>query len=283
MTGTVVLQKLLTGALASALVDDGYEQVGGFVISAGDAADLTTPEALLHAYGFDQAPQYVDVVRFPMPALATATRPADHGERSWPTYPSGFLRGSSLVPVWWLSRTRYPHGAEYWRIRSDGEQKCLSAYDGVSRGWRGARAWRAPSPMVGPRARWRDQEYVADVVGDGVLLTTLDESGPGALVDAAAAEIRPGVWTGAVPLSECDVFELVVSATVRGERVRVLDSGSWGARVLLETDEEDRAARVGADLVEPGVFEAVVPVSELTDTDGVTHRQPGVGTVSMGR
>lgn len=271
MTGPVVLQKLLTSGLASALVDDGYDQVGGFVISAGDAAELTTPAALLHAYGFDQAPEFVDVVRFPMPLLATATAPVDDGERPWPTYPSGFLRGSSLVPVWWLSRTRYPYGAEYWRIRSDGEQKCLSAYDGASRGWRGARGWRAPSRMVGTRARWRGQEYVADVVGDGALLTALDPAGPGPLVDVAAEEIRPGVWTGAVPLSECDLFELVVSATVRGERVRVLDSGSWGARVLLETDAEDRAARVGADLVEPGVFEAVVPVSELADTSAVTN------------
>jgi hypothetical protein len=272
MAERMVLQKLLHTELASAIVDDGYDQVGGFVISAGDAVDLRTPEALLHAYGYDQAPEFVDVVRFSVPPLARMKNPEDTGERSWPTYPLGFLH-AGLVPVWVLDRTRYPYGAEYWRIRSDGEQKCMSAYAGASRGWRGAKGWRPPSQMVGPRARWRGKEYAADVVGDGVLLTVVGQQGPGDLAEAAAEEIRPDVWTGAVALDDCELFELMVNATARGERVRVLDSGRWGARVLLETDDEERAARFGAELADPAVFEAIVPVDELQDVE-TFHKMP---------
>jgi hypothetical protein len=144
---------------------------------------------------------------------------------------------------------------------------------------RGAKGWRPPTQMVGTRALWRGKEYAADVVGDGVLLTAVGQVDPGDLADASAKEIRPEVWTGAVALEDCELFELMVYATVRGERVRVLDSGRWGARGLLETDEEDRAARLGAELHEPGVFEAIVPVPELQDVETFT-REPAPETAS---
>lgn len=270
MAERVVLQKLLHTEMAKAIVDDGYDQVGGYVVDAAAAAELRTPEAILHAYGYDQAPEFLDVVRFEVPPLAKLSKPEDSGERSWPTYPLGFLRGDAIVPVWVLERTRFPYGAEYWRIRSDGEQKCLSAYVGCARGWRGAQGWRPPSKFVGPLARWRDQEYFADVVGDGALLTAFGES-PGELAEAEAREIRPEVWAGAVSLDDCELFELLTFATARGERVRVIDSGPWGARVLLQTDDEDRAARFGAEASDQGVFEAIVPVAELEDSEAFTR------------
>jgi hypothetical protein len=263
--GRTVLQKLLTSDLGSAIVEDGYDQVGGVVVEAAPAAALRTPGELLAAYGFETGGEYVDVVRFELPPLASLRRTTE-GERSWPTYPSGFLRGDALVPVWELSRTRYPYGAEYWRIRADGEQRCLSAYQGAARGWRGARGWRPPSAVVGPRARWRGQEVPADVVGDGALLTF-----PAATAPADAEEIRPGVWAAAVPLADCELFETVLTATVRGAQVRVLESDGTTAHVLLLSDHEEDAARVGATLAEPGVFEARVPVNDLVDTAGVTH------------
>ena len=266
MAERVVLQKLLHSDLAAAIVDDGFDRVGGYVTRAGDVADLRTPEALLRAYGVDQAPEYVDVVRFELPPAARLSKPSDTPERSWRAHPTGFLRGGA--PVWWLGLTRFSYGAEYWRIRSDGEQKVLSAYAGAARGWRGARGWLPPSRMVGTRARWRGVEYAADVVGDGVLLTAGPTPPEGA---ADAEEVRPGVWAVAVPLAECEVFEAVITATARGVRVRVLDSDGGMARVQVISDDPDEASLLGGTQVDEDCYEASVPVAELSDTGGVMN------------
>jgi len=270
MAQPVVLQKLLTAGLAAAVVDRGHDRVGGYVTVADDVADLRTPQALLAAYGFEgQAPDYVDVVRFHLPPAAVLSKPSDTPERSWPAYPFGFLRDAR--PVWLLGTTRYSYGAEYWRLRADGEQKVLASYDGCARGWRGAHGWLAPSRMVGTRASWRETEYAADVVGDGALLTAGGDIPPADLAGAGAEEIRPGVWTAAVPLDECEVFEAVITATADGVRVRVLDSDGATARVQLVSDDPDEARRINAELVEPDVYETALPVAGLSDTSGVLN------------
>ena len=194
----------------------------------------------------------------------SSARPTE--ERSWPTYPTGFLRADAVVPVWELARTRYSYGAEYWRIRSDGEQKCLSAYQGAARGWRGAQGWRPWSPLVGPRARWRGAELVADVVGDGVLVSAAADAGP-----EGWEQVRPGVWTAALPLQECEIFEVVLTATWRDVPVRVLRSDGTASHLLVLSDDEEQALSVGANLVEPGVYEATAPTDELVDVQGVTN------------
>lgn len=261
-----VLQKLLTHGLGTAIVEDGYDHVGGVVVLASDAVELRTPDQLLRAHGFEGGQEFVDVVRFELPPLASLTNPAapDSGRR--PLYPTGFLRGDAVVPVWELSRTRYSFGAEYWRIRADGEQRVLSAYQGAARGWRGAKGWRPWSPLVGVRARWRGSELAADVVGDSVLLAMRGETGP-----EGWEQVRPHTWVAAVPASECELFEVVLTATWQGVPVRVLASGPAGARVLLLVDDADRAEALGADTVEPGVFEMTVSPADLADTHGVTN------------
>jgi hypothetical protein len=261
-----VLQKLLTHGLGTAIVEDGYDQVGGVVVLAAEAATLDTPDRLLSAYGYDGGQEYVDVVRFELPPLATLTDPAAPDAGRTPLYPTGFLRADAVVPVWELSRTRYSYGAEYWRIRADGEQRCLSAYHGAARGWRGAKGWRPWSPLVGPRARWRGAELVADVVGDSVLLSTRSDTGP-----EGWEQVRPQTWVAAVPVEECELFEVVLTATWQGVPVRVLSSGPSGARVLLLSDDAERAEALGATTVEPGVFEATVPTDDLVGTHGVTN------------
>lgn len=261
-----VLQKLLTGGLGRAIVEDGYDQVGGVVLAASDAAPLNTPDLLLAAYGFPTGLDFVDVVRFEAPPVAVLTTAASNTERPWPTYPTGFLQANAVVPVWELGRTRYSYGAEYWRIRSDGEQRLLSAYQGVARGWRGAKGWRPPSPMVGMRARWRDVDVAADLVDDSVLLTTFSDQGP-----QGWEGIRPGAWSAAVPREECELFEVVMSATCHGVPVRILASGPERARVLLIEADPEQAARIGADLVEPEVFEAHVTRADLENLRAVTN------------
>jgi hypothetical protein len=63
--------------------------------------------------------------------VATLGNPASPDSGRTPLYRTGFLRADAVVPVWELDRTRYSFGAEYWPIRSDGEQRCLSVYQGA--------------------------------------------------------------------------------------------------------------------------------------------------------
>ncbi|CAM3507532.1 hypothetical protein [Nocardioides zeicaulis] len=262
-----VLQKLLTHGLGSAIVEDGYDQVGGVVVLAADARPLDTPEKLLRAHGFE-APgaEYVDVVRFELPPAARLTNPVEPGSGRTPLHPTGFLRAEAIVPVWELDRTRYSYGAEYWRIRADGAQRCLSSYEGVARGWRGAKGWRPWTPLVGTRARWRGAELAADLVGDSVLLATRADAGV-----AGWEEVRPQTWVTAVPAEECELFEAVFRATWRGLPVRLLASGPEQAHVQVLVDDEAQAHEAGATTVEPGVFEVTVARSELSDLRGVTN------------
>ncbi|WP_020102351.1 hypothetical protein [Mycobacterium sp. 360MFTsu5.1] len=261
-----VLQKLLAGPVSSAIVEDGLDQIGGYVTEASAVVGLRTPAELLAAYGIDAAPDFADVVRFEQPRLATFTKPSD-AEQPWRDFPQGFLLGGSLAPVWRMSRTRFSHGAEYWRIRSDGEQKCLSHYAGAGRGWVGAKRWRPPSPIVGTLARWQGREYFADVIAENVLLTALTENGP-----AGFEPVRPHAWSATVPLAECEVFERVVTAQVDGVPVRILRRAGETAEVLLLSDDPADAERVGAGRVEAGVFEAVVAADRLADVHGVENQ-----------
>ncbi|TDK84631.1 hypothetical protein [Mycolicibacterium mucogenicum] len=266
MAEHLVLQKLLAGPVSSAIVENGLDQIGGYVTEASAVVGLRTPADLLAAYGVDAAPDFADVVRFEQPRLATFAKPSD-AQRPWFDFPSGFLHGESLAPVWCMSRTRFSYGAEYWRIRSDGEQKRLSRYEGAARGWVGAKRWRPPSSMVGTLARWQGREYFADVIAENVLLTALSENGP-----TGFEPVRPHAWSATVPLAECEVFERVFTAQVDGVPVRILRRAGENAEVLLLSDEPADAERVGAGLVEAGVFEAVVDASRLANVYGVENQ-----------
>jgi hypothetical protein len=262
----IVLQKLLTATTAAAIVENGQDQVGGYVTMATEVSDLRTPADLLAAYGVDGAPDFVDVVRFPQPRLATFGTPTAD-ERPWHTFASGFLAGDSLARVWVMGRTRYSYGAEYWRIRSDGEQKRLSRYEGAARGWYRARQWRPPSAIVGTMARWRGAEFLADVLTDRVLLTLVaDEAPPG------FEQIRPGAWSVTAPLTECEIFERVFTAELDGVHVRLLRHANGRAEVLLLSDDPADAGRVGAQLLEPGVYELAVDATRLTNVRGVENQ-----------
>lgn len=266
MPDTLVLQKLLAGPTASAIVETGHDQVGGFVTDARAVVGLRTPAELLAAYGIEGTPEFVDVVRFEQPRPARFSAPGE-AERPWPVFPHGFLRGDSLAQVWVMERTRYSYGAEYWRIRSDGEQKRLSRYEGAASGWVGARKWRLPSPLVGNMARWRGGEYFADVAGDKVLLTATAEEGP-----AGFSQVHPRAWSATAPLSECEVFERVYTAELQGVPVRVLRSGGGAAELLLLSDDPADAEQVGAGLVEPGVYELIADHSRLANVQGVENQ-----------
>ena len=266
MPDVLVLQKLLAAPVSNAIVEFGFDQVGGFVTAAAEAVTLRTPAALLAAYGVDAAPEFADVVRFEQPRLATFSTPRD-APRPWPTFPNGFLLGDSLARVWTMSRTRYSYGAEYWRIRADGEQKRLSRYEGVARGWAGAKQWSPPNAMVGTLARWQGREFFADVVADTVLLTALGDTAP-----AGFEQVHPQVWSGTAPLNDCEVFERIYTAELDGVPVRLLRTGNGAAEILLLSDDPDIAGRVGAGLIESGVYELIVEPSRLTNLSGVENQ-----------
>ncbi len=266
MSDVLVLQKLLAAPVSNAIVEFGFDQVGGFVAAAAEAVTLRTPAALLAAYGVDAAPEFADVVRFEQPRLATFSTPGD-APRPWPTFSNGFLLGDSLARVWTISRTRYSYGAEYWRIRADGEQKRLSRYEGVARGWAGAKKWSPPTAMVGTLARWQGREFFADVVAGTVLLTGLGVAAP-----AGFEQVHSQVWSGTAPLTDCEVFERIYTAELDGVPVRLLRTGNGAAEILLLSDDPDFAARVGAGLIEPGVYELIVDPSRLTNLQGVENQ-----------
>jgi hypothetical protein len=64
---------------------------------------------------------------------------------------------------------------------------------------------------------------------------------------------------------------VVLTASWQGVPVLVLSSGPGGARVLLLIDDPEQAEALGADTVEPGVFEATVSPADLAETHGVTN------------
>lgn len=266
MSERVVLQKLLTAGIAASIGESGANQVGGYVTTVSSVAGLRTPTDILTAYGVSAELEFVDVVRFEQPPMATFHEPTD-AQRPWQTFPTGFLLGDSLARVWTLGRTRYSYGAEYWRIRSDGAQKCLSHYEGVALGWVGARRWRRPSPLVGTLARWQGREFFADLLGDSVLLSAITDDGP-----AGFDEVHPGVWSARVAIADCEVFERVYTAEVDRIPVRVLSVVGYEAQVMLLSDDPDDAAVVGAGLVEPEVYELVLHRDRLSNLQGVENQ-----------
>ena len=267
---TSVLQKLLHPGMSQLIRERGYSQVGGFVVEAGAARDLSTGSTLREAYGVSpSAEPWVDVVRFALPACAMLSAPP-HAERPWPTYPSGFLRPvrSAIVPVWILSTTRYSPGAELWRVHDDGRQEFIAAYEGAARGWIAAsgvppvREWHPSSRYVGTRAVWNGTEYAADVRPGDVEITSYVEPGGDGWV-----QHRGATWSRTLSPNECEVYELSFRAALDGVPVRVLEVTGSTVRAQLLTDDPAVAGRLSAVMVDYGVFEvAGVAGQALTNT-----------------
>ncbi|KGM13534.1 hypothetical protein [Cellulomonas bogoriensis] len=267
----IVLQKLLTPALSARVREEGLSDVGGPVVDAADAAPLRTPDALIKAYGLGaehmgEDPQWVDVVRFPLlPTMRVGK--ASTPDAPWPAFATGFLHATDLTPVWLLQRTRYPRGAELWRLHADGREEVLTAYHGAARGWVGAHQWAPPTHLTGTRVTWSGVELPADLVdpaGDVLELVVLSEDVP-----QGFEQVRPRVSVRGAHRAECEqVFERVVTCTWKGNPARVIRSGGGTARLLLDTCLPDVARTVDAQEVEPGVYEVDAPVDQLADMGG---------------
>lgn len=269
-----VLEKLLVPELSSRIVEQGHDELTGAVYRPDDMIGLT-PVERVRALGLDgadgpfgDAPDHVDVVRFgthPLMDLRIPTNAPGHAEVPWPTYPTGFLRNAA--PVWILTMTRMPVSARFVRVSLDGTEKEFSRFHGAARGWEGAKGYVPPVHLVGPRARLgsldlpcsysADQQSVEMVwVGDGQ-------------VPEGFAQVRPGIHVRVVPVAECEVFDIALVARWRDHRVRVLQQVGEEVLVLVTPESAADVEELGAAEVEPGVFQAVAPAGELTETEGV--------------
>jgi len=272
-----VWQKLLMPAIAGKFVRDGLAEIGGPVVRAADVVTLS-PAELVASYGlageglvFPANPEYVDLLRFTQVPLMRFTAPDAVGERPWPTYENGFLRAPSRAPVWNLARTRVPMNAEIWRKYADGREELLAHYGSLSKGWTEARGYYPPLHLVGARAKWRGLDLPAEFLPngqEGVELVWMGDEG----TPAGFEEVRPAIHRRLVPFSECEeIFEVVITASWNGIRVRVLQRAGDEALVLLENPEWDEVTRIRAGVVEPGIFEATVPFAELVDVESIAN------------
>lgn len=270
------LQKLLMPALASTVAQQGFDEVVGPVVRHEDVAGLT-PGELVAMYGLDgpspfgPQPEYVDVLRFESTPVMELSTPAadDARERPWPTYPTGFLRSAMPVPVWLLARTRLPIGAQYWRVRASGEEQQLSTYAGPAYGWTGAPGY-APPRLVGTRARWQGLD-LAGAYTDDQRAVDLVHVGEGAPPEGFEPAPHAFVYHRTVAVADCEVFDLVLTATWRGAPVQVLGRSGEQARLELRDPDWPTVQALGAQPLEPGVFEVTADVAELDDVGGVTR------------
>lgn len=268
-----IVQKLLHPRSSSRIVNDGYAGIGGHVADARDVAALSAAN-LVEAFDWveilGESPQYVDALRFETNQMMQFTTPDSSDDVPWPSYPTGFLRGASLAPVWELAKTRVPIGAEFWRVRADGEQRMLSVYGGPDRGWANAKGYTPPTELIGTRAEWRGLDLVAALVPktDQISLLALGETPS---IDGFVT-VMPGIHAIQVPVAQCDaVFEVILTARWLGSAVRVLERIGDDARVQILSPDPYAVNRLGADEVEPGIFQSRVPVHDLTEVSGVRH------------
>lgn len=269
-----VLEKVLVPEASRRVVDLGYDWLTGPVYQPDDLIGLT-PVERVQALGLDgedgpfgEAPDHVDVIRFgtnPLMDLRIPTNAPGHSDVPWPTYPTGFLRNAA--PVWVLTLTRMPVGARYIRIGLDGTEREFSRYEGAARGWRGAKGYFPPLHLIGPRAKHGALDLPCSYTADqqAVELVWVGDQ----QVPEGFEQVRPRVHARVVPTSECEVFDIALLARWREHRVRVLQQAGDDALVVLTPDSTAQAEELGAVEMEPGVYQATVPVAELTDREGV--------------
>ena len=78
---------------------------------------------------------------------------------------------------------------------------------------------------------------------------------------------RYATWCRVVPLSECEVFEMIFTASLSGVKVRVTEVRHGFACVQLVGSDPEAARVIHAGMIDQGVFQNPrVPVSDLTDT-----------------
>ncbi|WP_404442069.1 hypothetical protein LG315_06780 [Microbacterium marinum] len=272
-----VWQKLLMPGTADAMLRGGLAEFGGPVVRQADVAGLR-PADLVASYGlagegvvFPESPEYVDVLLFEQRPLMRFETPTDIGDRPWPTYATGFLRGPARAPVWNISRTRVPSGSALKRHHADGRIEKLSTFASPANGWVGASGYYPPLHIVGPRARWKGHELQADFLPadqPGVELVWLGDDG----VPEGFEQARPMTHRRLELFTQCDeIFEVVVTGSYQGIPVRVLQRAGDEDLLLLEHPTWEQVQQLQPTPIEPGYFEMRVPSAEVENVDSLAY------------
>jgi hypothetical protein len=152
-----IMQKTLPAEQVDYLLDRGYDRVSGFVHRANEIEHLRTPAELFAALGLGypgsphvREAKEVFVLRWPAyrPSLyripyggqnEQALRAMDGWviERS-PFRGNGFAPGESrdVIAEFKVDSTRLPHGAQLWRLDTDGVQRLIAVFDADVPSWR---------------------------------------------------------------------------------------------------------------------------------------------------
>ncbi|GHJ10629.1 hypothetical protein TPA0907_49960 [Micromonospora humidisoli] len=153
----VVMQKAVAPSQLAYYLERGYDRVSGFVHRAGELAHLTTPAELHDALGLgypdspfarDAEATYVlrwpayrpSLYRIPYGGQNEAAMRAMEGwviERA-PFRGNGFAPGESsdVVAEFKVDSARLPHGAQLWRIGTEGTERVIAILDTDALVWR---------------------------------------------------------------------------------------------------------------------------------------------------
>lgn len=152
-----MMQKVVPPEHLDYYLERGYDRVGGFVHRVSEVAHLTTPAKLVAALGLDYAgspfrrdADEVYVLRWPAhrPSLyripyGGPTEEAMRAMDGWvieraPFRGNGFAPGDSgdVIAEFKVDSVRLPHGAQLYRIRSDGTEQLVATLDSDGPVWR---------------------------------------------------------------------------------------------------------------------------------------------------
>ncbi|SCG68200.1 SseB family protein [Micromonospora rifamycinica] len=153
----VVMQKAIAPSQLAYYLERGYDRVSGFVHRAGELAHLTTPAELYDALGlgypdspFTRDAEAAYVLRWPAyrPSLyripyGGQNEAAMRAMEGWvieraPFRGNGFAPGESsdVVAEFKVDSARLPHGAQLWRIGTEGTERVIAVLDTDALVWR---------------------------------------------------------------------------------------------------------------------------------------------------
>ena len=152
-----LMQRTIAAAQVSMYLERGYDRVCGFVHRASELSHLSKPIELYRALGLlysgspfrsDDAEVYV--LRWPAHLLGLYRIPfggqgeeAMHAMQGWmieraPFRGNGFApsESSDVVAEFKIDSTRLPHGAQLWRLNSEGIETLVALFDADGTRWR---------------------------------------------------------------------------------------------------------------------------------------------------
>ncbi|MET7747466.1 SseB family protein [Micromonospora sp. NPDC005367] len=153
----VMMQKAVAPSQVAYYLERGYDRVSGFVHRANELAHLNTPAQLYDALGlnyaespFSRDAEEVYVLRWPAyrPSLyripyGGQNEAAMRAMEGWvierpPFRGNGFAPGESsdVVAEFKVDSARLPHGAQLWRVGSDGTERVVAILDSDALRWR---------------------------------------------------------------------------------------------------------------------------------------------------